>query len=299
MTIPPPCDTALPPPPAPEPTMPTPAPANAPEARRLFPRGLVQPSASFRFSTEALLLAAFLMPRAGSRILDLGTGCGVVALATLCRQPDCFATGVDIQSELVAAARANAVALGFANAFTALCADLADPALFEPAVREAPRSRPGGTAAALSSAQRVAAASFDLVLANPPYRQGSRGRLPHSVARRIALFEEPDTLEVFCRAAFQALVPGGRFGIVYPASRFTELVAVLEHSRLFPLRALPLAPRQDAPPALVLVEALHTAPKDRPVPREEPPLILHEGQGPATRFSEEAVRFCPFLACPD
>lgn len=269
----------------------------ATRARSRFPRGLAQPPASFRFSADALLLGSFITPDPGSRILDLGTGCGVVALAMLCRQPECSASGVDIQPELIDAARENARRLGFASAFTALQADLADPALFQaPASGMRPLSSGGETGQNLIDG-RINPSTFDLALANPPYRQGLHGRLPRSPSRRTALFEEPDTLSVFCRAACQALAPDGRFGIIYPASRFQALTAALREARFHPVRSLPLLPRQGNAPSLILVESRTAAADHEPGVREEPPLILHEGQGPDTRFTEAALRYCPFLAC--
>jgi tRNA1Val (adenine37-N6)-methyltransferase len=41
---------------------------------------VIQPRRGYRFSVEAILLARFVRPRAGARILELGAGCGVVAL---------------------------------------------------------------------------------------------------------------------------------------------------------------------------------------------------------------------------
>ena len=54
-----------------------------PEARALFPSGLFQPEASFRFSADALHLADFALSalKGGETVADLGAGCGVIGLA--------------------------------------------------------------------------------------------------------------------------------------------------------------------------------------------------------------------------
>ena len=54
-----------------------------------FPAGLEQPAGSFRFSSDALLLADFALESSlpeNAVFADLGTGCGVVALGVLRRR---------------------------------------------------------------------------------------------------------------------------------------------------------------------------------------------------------------------
>ena len=261
------------------------------EARRYFPRGLEQPPESYRFSMEALLLAAFVPPLPKMRLLDLGTGCGVVALAVLCRHGHVEAHGIDVQPELTAAAVRNAERLGFAHRFIALCADLASPALFARHPADIPQ-----------------AAAYDLVLANPPFHSRRCGRLPQSLSRQTALFAGENTLTVFCAAAATALAPGGALAVVYPAPRREELFAALDRARLAPARILPVSPRARAPFSLLLTLARHAGPgRDEsrrahpplsplPHPFEDSPLVLHREKSEGGRFTPAALAFCPFLA---
>lgn len=256
----------------------------SPEAARVFfPRGLRQPEGSFRFSLDALLLASFIVPRAKERLLDLGTGCGVVALAMLCRCPEMEAVGLEIQPELVAAAKENASRLGFGDRFTVVRGDVAAAEIF---------LRAWG--------------AFDIVLANPPYRQRHRGRLPASRLRLTALFEEEGGPGIFCNAAGHALASGGRFGVIFPAARCNELLSVLTGVGLEPVRLLPVHARETEPPMLVLAEAIKTAsaqvPGERPAPpaggiKNDAPLVLYTDRGARTALTEQALAFCPFLAC--
>ncbi|MDR1490936.1 MAG: methyltransferase [Desulfovibrio sp.] len=246
-------------------------PLSAVAARSLFPRGLTQAKDAFRFSSESLLLASFASLKNGGRLLDLGTGCGVTALAALCLEPSLRAVGVEIQAESAQAAKRNAAALGFADAFRIINADLDDARLFE----------------------RLDAHSFDLVLTNPPYRQPEKGRLPKSRSRRIALFEESGGLDIFCRTAYKSLTDSGRFLILYPAARSDELADALEKAGLVPLRKLFLRARPEKAAKLVLTEAEIAGKTRKNRPREDT-LVLHAAKG---GFSSEALAFCPFLAC--
>ena len=250
---------------------------SAEAARAFFPRGLFQPQGSFRFSLDALLLSFFLAPGKNARLLDLGTGCGVVALAMLCRCPELTAVGLEIQPELAEAAKVNASRLGFADRLTVVLGDVAAPEPPEPA-----------------------RGAFDIVLTNPPYRQRQRGRLPASLPRLTALFEEEGGLPAFCNAAARALRADGRFGIIFPAARRDELLSALAGAGLAAVRLLPVQARETDPAMLLLTEAVKTAlppvPKNQTLP-EDAPLTLYSGRGTRTAFTEQALAFCPFLAC--
>lgn len=136
--------------------------------------------------------------------------------------------------------------------------------------------------------------SRDLVLANPPYRLPGTGRPAATARRNTALFETHGTLDAFTRTAARLLRTGGRFACVYGAARLPALFAALAEARLEPKRLRCVHSRLDSPASLVLVEAMHQA---RPSLTVEAPLVLYEGEGPATRLSPAALAFCPFLGC--
>ena len=105
------------------------------ETRRAFPAGLEQPEGSFRFSVDALLLAAFAASRTTDvtiRFIALGTGCGVVGLAyLLLKRNICQGFGMDCNPELIAAAQNNTAKLGFSDRFVLHTGELADTRFLE------------------------------------------------------------------------------------------------------------------------------------------------------------------------
>lgn len=69
-----------------------------------------------RPDTEILVEQALSLPlSAGSRVLDLGTGTGAIALALAANRPDWQLTAVDLQPEAMALAQRNAAHLGLTN----------------------------------------------------------------------------------------------------------------------------------------------------------------------------------------
>jgi len=243
-------------------------------ARQAFPRGLVQPEGGFRFGADALLLACFAAPLAGRRVLDLGTGCGPAGLGLLLARKDheTMVLGVDKEPAMVEAATENVRRLGLAGQFSVCLCDIRT----------------------IRKEQSVAAESFDLILANPPYRHPESGRRPDQPGRDTARFETAGGLPAFAAAAAYALTNKGQLACVHLAERLGHIVAVFSANNLEIKQILPVAPRRDAPAKQVLVLARKNG---RPGLRLDAPLALYEETGPKTHLSQAALHFCPFLAC--
>ena len=56
-----------------------------------------QHKTGYRFSIDAILLAGYVRPKAGDRLIDLGCGCGIIALILAHRYPNLQLFGVEIQ----------------------------------------------------------------------------------------------------------------------------------------------------------------------------------------------------------
>ncbi|SMP76055.1 tRNA1Val (adenine37-N6)-methyltransferase [Desulfonatronum zhilinae] len=251
--------------------------------RRSFPRGLVQPKQGFRFSIDALLLACFAAGRQHRKVIDLGTGCGVISLGLLLIDPkerspgeSFHVLGVDSNREMVAAAQANTEKLDFGTRFTPVIGNVA-------AMNEIPGFRPG---------------SFDAVLCNPPYRPVGHGRMPSNPAKQSAMFETGTRIEDFLKAASLALATRGRLYMVHLPEHLPRLLGHLAAANLAPKRLRLVHPHQNKPASLLLLE---TRKGGNPGLSVEAPLILyHRDRSPAGhvvhRTTAEALEFCPFLA---
>ncbi|MDR1126471.1 MAG: methyltransferase domain-containing protein [Deltaproteobacteria bacterium] len=254
-------------------------------ARDFFPRGLIQPEGSFRFSIDALLLAAFAArvarPPTGAGqpplLLDLGCGCGVAAFGVMLQRPEFTTIGLDKQTRLLVAAAANAARLGFGRQYRTMAADLEAPA--------------GQAELERLFAMRKA----DLVIANPPYHLPGSGRLPASESRRQALFGGAGNLAAFVRASALAAGDTGAVCLIFPFARAEELIARLADYGLQTARKLPVCSKRGEAPFFCLLAAQKNA---GPSSGPDSELILYggnrTGQGGLT---EEALLFCPFLAC--
>ena len=65
---------------------------------------IIQPEKGYRFSVDAVLLAGLTRIRPQDRVVDLGSGCGIIPLLLACRQPVAHITGIEIQDSMVSMA---------------------------------------------------------------------------------------------------------------------------------------------------------------------------------------------------
>lgn len=258
----------------------SPAPPDAArEARRLFPRGLIQPEGTFRFSLDALLLAEFAaglpLPRHGA-VADLGAGCGAAGFGLMLARPDARVVGVEILEELARAATANAARLGW-DRYAVVVGDAGCARTLADA-REC-LEIPEMTAGVRPEGPPL----FDAVIANPPWRRKGEGRVPPSPAREIALFGDADTLNRFFGAADRLLKPGGLLAAVCGADRLADALGALP-DRLRPVRLRLVHSRPEKEATFVLLEAGKGV---RSALRVDPPLFLDgRPRGTGRDFSE-------------
>ena len=214
-----------------------------------FPAGLEQPEGSFRFSGDALLLAEFALELPlpeNTCFADLGTGCGVVALAALRRKALWRGVGVEMQAELAGAAERNASALGLESRFFVVKGDVS----CSTSLRRARAVLSAGNGKGIDDALPL----FDAVLCNPPWRREGAGRLPPSDMRRKALFGTERTFSAFFSAADAMLKNGGRLAVVSGAERTAKLLEALPE-RLHPEHLRFVFTKDGAPATFVLLAA--------------------------------------------
>jgi tRNA1Val (adenine37-N6)-methyltransferase len=239
------------------------------ENRKHYPKGLVQPENGFRFSVDSLLLSCFAVPGNKARILDLGTGCGVIPIGLFLhnQEKNIHLCGLESNPEMLEAVRTNIQNLGFEDVFRVIDGDVREKALLEPE-------------------------SFDLVVSNPPFREKGRGRECVDKGKQCARFEEKASLEDFVRTAAYAAKGRGRVCFVFLAERVLELVEFFRKYRLEPKRIRFCHGRSGDPSKIVLVEAVKNGKNGLVV---ESPLILYRDDDMSSSPNPHSLEFCPFL----
>jgi tRNA1(Val) A37 N6-methylase TrmN6 len=216
-----------------------------------------------RFSTDDLVTAWYgttWCPRA-SRIADLGSGIGSVALLTAWRCPGAVVHTVEAQEDSLRLARKSIRYNGQEGRVFPRLGDLRDPALF---AGETP---------------------FDLVTGTPPYWPES-DRLaaahPQSVPARLEL---RGSIADYAQAAARLLAPGGTFACVFPNDQRERALGALQAAGLLCLQRREILFKAGEPYGLDVFAAVRRQdlPEDfgtrAQCPQVEAPVLIRRSDG--------------------
>ena len=193
---------------------------------------IIQPQQGYRFSIDAVLLAGLTLVRSQDRVVDLGTGCGVIPLLLASLQSVEHVTGIELQESLVSMAKRNVQINGFEDMINIVQGDL----------RRLEVDRIGGP--------------IDLVLSNPPYGKLLSGRLNPNSGKAIARHELSATLGDVVGAAARLLRHKGRLAVIYPARRLCRLFAELRSGGFAPKTLTIIYSTLDSEARLVHLESV-------------------------------------------
>jgi tRNA1Val (adenine37-N6)-methyltransferase len=191
---------------------------------------LIQSAKGYRFTIDSILLSGFVTTRPGDFVVDLGAGCGIVALMLLASRKIGHVLCLEIQAGLADQAVRNAALNGFDKKMSVIIGDMRDLPL--------------------------SASMADVVVCNPPYRPARSGRINPDPEKAIARHEILISLNDILRAASRILKPKGRLTMVYPAERLTDLMVRMRSYELEPkrMRVHYAGPRGEG--KLVFIEAM-------------------------------------------
>jgi len=232
---------------------------------------IIQPARGFRVAIDSVLLAAAVPARAGESVLDVGAGVGAASLCLAARLDGCRIFGIEVERDLVRLAGENMRLNGFDRRVSIMTGDLTSPP------------------------PRLAAGSFQHVMANPPYLEPGRGAPSPVAGRASASVERSGSLADWVAFCHAMLCPGGSVTFIHRADRLADLLGQLA-ARTGGIVVVPLWPGggdSGRPAKRVIVQARKGSAASL---RLMPGLTLHADGGGYTDAAEAILRHGAALA---
>lgn len=219
--------------------------------------GIIQRRGVFCFGMDAVLLSGFARVGKGQKVLDLGTGTGIIPILLEAKTQGEHFTGLEIQKESADMARRSVAYNHLEDKIRIVEGDIKQ------------------------ASQIFPLSSFDVITSNPPYMNQSHGLKNPGDAKAIARHEVLCTLEDVIGQGARLLKPGGSFFMVHRPRRLVEIIQVFVRHGLEPKRMKMVHPYRDREANMVLMEAVRGG---RPLMQVEAPVIVFD---PSGQYSEE------------
>lgn len=221
---------------------------------------IIQDPSAPCFSFDAVALADFARIKPAERVIDLGTGTGILPLLLAAKQRDCQIVGVELMQKMAEIAAQNMVLNGLEAQIAIHHMDIKD------------------------TVQHFGKASFQVCISNPPYFKPQSGRTSENLLQLAARSETFCPLPLLLEQVSALLAPLGRFYLIHRASRVAELVHALEAHDLHVEQLRFIQPTPDQNANLVLFAARRCGKGETQV---WPPLVVYEAAG---KYSKEMER---------
>ena len=226
---------------------------------------IVQNDSGYRYSIEPFLLADFVRLLPGQEVLDIGTGCGIISLLMVYREPELKVTGIEIQDSAAANAEKNVTKNQMK--IKIIRGDFLN--------------------------LKLAPKQFDLIVSNPPYRKVNSGHINPDKGKALARHELKLSLSAMLDKTKSILKKGGHITLAYPPIRLQETLYELGIRELFPSRVRFIHGNKNSEAKIFLVEAIKQKKSDLIV---DPPLYVYNKDG---SYSKEMKEIYDSFNCID
>ncbi|HWQ77419.1 MAG TPA: tRNA1(Val) (adenine(37)-N6)-methyltransferase [Anaerovoracaceae bacterium] len=223
---------------------------------------LIQKPEDFCYGIDAVLLATFAEVRKGGRVIDLGTGTGVIPLILSHRTEAAAIVGVEIQKDAYERGLRNIILNDLGERVRMIHGDV------KQLVKEG----------------MVVRHSFDAVVTNPPYVKVGGGLKNKESARAVARHETTAELDDFIGEASLLLKDRGNFYMVHRPSRLVDISVLCRRHKLEPKELRLVSPNKDTVPNILLI---HCVKHGRPELKFLDSLYVYNEDG---SYTEEILR---------
>ena len=213
---------------------------------------IIQNSNGFCFGMDAVLLSGFVQPKTRGKVVDLGTGTGIIPILLRAKTASRDIYGLEIQD----------ISFDMAERSVRLNNLQDEVHIVKGDIKEA--------------SEIFGKGSCDCVTSNPPYMKPDGGLKNPNESKAIARHELLCTFEDVAEQSAKLLKEGGKFYLVHRPERLAEIMDTLRQYRLEPKRLKMVHSFVDSEAVLFLLEASLGG---RSGMKVEKPLIIYKEKG--------------------
>lgn len=171
---------------------------------------IIQAKNVYRFTQDAILLVKFVQLKNNERIIDLGSGSGIIPILLSYRKKGLSVYGIEIQEELANMSKRSVKLNKLEEIIHIIHEDIKN-------IRNIFESN-----------------QFDVVISNPPYISLGKGVIGTVNSRSIARHELKCNMEDIVSQSNYLLKNKGRIYLIYKSSRLVDLMIILRKYNIEP-----------------------------------------------------------------
>ena len=222
---------------------------------------IIQNKDGFCFGIDSILLSDFAKGiKKGAKVLDLGTGTGIIATLLCGKTQLSEITGIEVQKEVYEMAKRSIQLNHLEDRFKIIQDNI------------------------LNLNKCFEKNTFDAIVTNPPYKKKETGVQNEDTRKLISRHEIEANLEDFIKISKDMLKDKGEFYIVYRPERLVDLLSLMRKYKIEPKKIRFVYSNVNAVSKLVLVQGVKNA---RPFLKLEPNLYIYDENG---NYTDEILK---------
>lgn len=222
---------------------------------------IIQDTKGFCFGIDSVLLSDYAKRiKSGSKVIDIGTGTGIIGILLCAKSKLKEITGIEIQKDVAEMASRSIKLNGLENKFKILNINIKDVFEF------------------------IDPNTIDAIVTNPPYMKLNSGAQNIEPKKLISRHEVECNLEDIIKISYKLLKSKGEFYMVHRPDRIVDMMYLLRKYKLEPKQMRFVQSKQKSSPSLVLVRCI----KDGGISLKiDEPLIIYNDDG---TYSDEIYK---------
>ena len=218
---------------------------------------IIQKENGFCFGIDSVLLSDFAKDiRNNSKVLDLGTGTGILSILLTGKTNLSKIYGIEVQKDIADMAVRSVKLNNLNNKIQIVNTDIKN----------------------LENTFEIG--SFDSIVTNPPYKNENTGKVNDNKYKYISRHETTANLSDFIKVSFKMLKDKGSLYMVHRPERLVDIIFELRNNKLEPKNIKFVYSNKNKEPKLVLIKAIKNANKFLKL---EKPLFVYDENGNYTQ----------------